>query len=81
MNAPVRRGQIWADTTPGNQGRTIRIERTDTRYAYATLVTPADDQSNAVGRPLRIPHSGHKGLREYRLVSDPRASDDEGSQP
>jgi hypothetical protein len=74
VNAPVRTGQIWADTTRGNEGRTIRIERTDTRYAYATLATPADGQDTALGRPMRIPHDGHKGLRGYRLVSGPQTA-------
>jgi hypothetical protein len=78
MNAPdgVRRGQIWADTHTGNKGRTIRIERTDTRHAYCTVVTCADDPATEVVFGLKISHNNHRGLRGYWLVSDPRTTPD-----
>ncbi|GGK90535.1 hypothetical protein Ppa06_57820 [Planomonospora parontospora subsp. parontospora] len=81
----VRPGQVWADRYPGNRGRTIHIDQTDERYAYATVVTNADftqehldaDRTSCRdmrGTTTRILLSGVK--RGYRLVAAP---DQQGS--
>ena len=61
-------GQIWADKDPRSAGRYVRITEIDCRHAYVERVTRAGQKLG--GRTTRILHD-HRGLRGYRLVSQP----------
>ncbi|MFG2959751.1 DUF6354 family protein [Streptomyces sp. NPDC048291] len=42
MNQPdVRVGQVWADNDKRSEGRTLRVDEVDARYAYCTVLTAA----------------------------------------
>ncbi|WP_438491793.1 hypothetical protein [Streptomyces asiaticus] len=42
MNRPeVQVGQVWADNDKRSEGRTVRVNEVDDRYAYCTVLTPA----------------------------------------
>lgn len=36
---PIRPGQVWADNDWRSEGRTVRVDRVDSRYAYCTILT------------------------------------------
>lgn len=70
---PVRPGQIWADKYPGNKGRTVRVAEVEATHAVVEVATEADNSwssGNTLGRRTRVGWD-RKGLRGYRLVSEP----------
>ena len=71
---PVRPGQIWADADWRNKGRTVRVIGTDKiRFATYEVVTDPDSpytMRSTIGRWFRVQYD-HRGLRGYRLVSEP----------
>ncbi|WP_435059419.1 hypothetical protein [Streptomyces sp. bgisy060] len=36
----VRVGQVWADNDKRSEGRTVRVDEINVRYAYCTVLTP-----------------------------------------
>ena len=78
MNAPipVRPGQIWADLHPYSKGRTVRVIDVFNGRALVEVVTMCEERfrdrysSNTIGRRTRV-SIDHRGLRGYRLVSEP----------
>lgn len=69
-------GQIWADKDPRHEGRTVRVVETD-NIRLATLEVIADSiktwpgKTSAIGRKSRVLFDD-RGLRGYRLVSQPK---------
>ncbi|CAM5466122.1 hypothetical protein [Streptomyces aurantiogriseus] len=37
----VQVGQVWADNDKRGEGRTVRVDEVDVRYAYCTVLTAA----------------------------------------
>jgi hypothetical protein len=72
---PVRPGQIWADAYHGSRGRTVRIVEVDSARALVEVATNATGAgaANTIGRRSRVLYDD-RGLRGYRLVTDPDGS-------
>ncbi|WP_432034648.1 hypothetical protein [Streptomyces antibioticus] len=70
MRPGVRVGQVWADNDKRSEGRTVRIDEIDARYAYCTVLTTAMPSSRT-GQRTRI---GLERMRPtstgYRLLED-----------
>lgn len=66
-NPPIKvvPGQIWADKDRRSAGRKVRILEVD-GIRYATVQSPT-----GLGRKSRVMYD-ERGLRGYRLVSEPR---------
>ena len=70
---PVRPGQIWADADRRKQGRQVRIVDLDPRWAYYVVVAEANTprtSRSTIGRRSYVEYTD-RGLRGYRLVSEP----------
>lgn len=65
---PVRPGQIWADADRRSVGRHVRITEISCQFAFVEPVTRSGQRLR--GRTTRI-QFGDRGLRGYRLVSEP----------
>ncbi|MEU5093765.1 hypothetical protein [Streptomyces sp. NPDC020996] len=49
----VRVGQVWADNDKRSEGRTVRVDEIDARYAYCTVLTAATPDGRT-GQRARI---------------------------
>ncbi|ACU71905.1 hypothetical protein Caci_2996 [Catenulispora acidiphila DSM 44928] len=58
-------GQIWADKDPRSAGRTVQILEVD-GIRFAIVKSPS-----GLGRRSRVQYD-ERGLRGYRLVSEPK---------
>ena len=67
-------GQVWADNDPRAEGRTVRIDRIEGRFVWATVITDRPETLvSTVGRKTRIAIQRLKPTRSgYRLVSGGR---------
>lgn len=72
MTDGVRVGQVWADNDKRARGRTVRVDSVDARWAYCTVLTPANGpRPGRVGRQTRIDRDRMKPTSTgYQLVSE-----------
>lgn len=75
----IRQGQIWEDADPRSEGRTIRIDSVDGRYAYCEVLTAAGGTVPKVRRARVLIDRLHANRTGYRLIEDP-APTTEGDQ-
>ncbi len=79
----VKPGQVWADNDWRSEGRTVRVDRVDSRYAYCTVLTNTNNAQRMLDGKLNGWAVDRRGketriLRErmrptstgYRLVSE-----------
>lgn len=73
----VRAGQVWADKSRDYKGREVRILELDSIRARVEVVKESDtpwSSRSTLGRQSRVLYD-HRGLRGYRLVSEPQGGE------
>lgn len=63
--------QVWSDNDPRSEGRTVRIDSTDNRYAYCEVLTAAGGTVPKVKRARILIDRLHPTRTGYRLIEDP----------
>ena len=67
----VRPGQVWADNDRRCKGRTVRVDSTDGRFAYCTVLTDRGGEKPLRARTVRIAIERMRPTSTgYRLVPD-----------
>lgn len=76
MSEPIeiKVGQVWADRSKYEEGRTVRIVAVDGRYTTVELATASRDSlTKPIGRKSRI--LVDQIPRRFRLVSEPDSAE------
>lgn len=70
MQVGVRVGQVWADNDKRAEGRTVRVDEVDARYAYCTVLMAATP-GGRTGQRTRIALERMRPTSTgYRLLAD-----------